>query len=48
MSKRYLITGLVGVIFIFAYNVWLVQRDQKLFDAYYEQQAIESYNQGFQ
>jgi hypothetical protein len=40
MSKRYLITGLVGVIFIFAYNVWLVQRDQKLFDAYSEAHPI--------
>ena len=32
---RYVLTGVVFLIAFFGYNAFLIQRDTKLFDAYY-------------
>lgn len=42
MSRKHIIAGLVGFAFILGWNVFLIQRDEKLFDAYYRQQAMEN------
>jgi hypothetical protein len=34
MFRNYFISVVIGLAFITGYNVWLAQRDQKLFDAY--------------
>jgi hypothetical protein len=34
MFRNYFISVVIGLAFIAGYNVWLAQRDQKLFDAY--------------
>jgi hypothetical protein len=35
LSPKYIVTGVVFLIAFFGYNAFLIQRDQKLFDAYY-------------
>jgi len=35
IPPRYIFTGVVFLIAFFGYNAFLVQRDQKLYDAYY-------------
>jgi hypothetical protein len=42
MSKNYLIFGVIGFIFIIAYNALLIKRDNALYDAYYHRQALEN------
>jgi hypothetical protein len=42
MSRKHIIAGLVGFAVILGWNVFLIQRDEKLFDAYYRQQAMEN------
>ena len=37
-NRKYIIAGLLGLAFILGWNVFLVQRDQRMFDAYYHQQ----------
>jgi hypothetical protein len=34
MKLKYILYGIVGLSFIFGYNYWLIQRDQKLFESY--------------
>ena len=41
-SRKYVIAGLVGFAFILGWNVFLIQRDEKLYDAYYRAKAIEN------
>ena len=36
IPPRYIATALVFFIAFFAYNAFLAQRDQKMYDAYYE------------
>ena len=42
MNKKYVITGLIGFAVILGWNVFLIQRDNRMFDAYYQQQAVEN------
>jgi hypothetical protein len=42
MSKKYVFAGLIGFAIILGWNVFLIQRDDQLYDSYYRQQAIEN------
>jgi hypothetical protein len=35
MSTKYIITGVIGFIVIIAWNLFLIERDNKLFKSYY-------------
>ena len=37
MTRKYLIYGILTVTVMIGYNAFLIQRDAKLFDAYYQQ-----------
>jgi hypothetical protein len=34
MKPKHILYGLTALTFILGYNYWLIQRDQKLFEAY--------------
>jgi hypothetical protein len=40
MNRKYVITFALGFIAMIGWNVFLIQRDEKLYKAYYRQQAI--------
>ena len=42
MNRKYLATGLIGFAVIVGWNVFLIQRDDSMYDAYYRQQAMEN------
>lgn len=42
MSKKYIITFALGFLAIIGWNVFLIQRDERLYKAYYHQQAMEN------
>ena len=42
MNKKYIVTGLIGFAVILGWNVFLIQRDDKMYDAYYRSKAIEN------
>lgn len=41
MKLKYIFYGFLGLSFILGYNYWLIQRDQKLFDAYNQSTSQE-------
>jgi hypothetical protein len=41
MKKKYVVVGLIGFLAIIGWNVFLIQRDNALFDAYYHQQETQ-------
>ena len=41
MNRKYLATGLIGFAVILGWNVFLIQRDDAMYKAYYRQQAIQ-------
>ena len=41
-ERKYLIAILFGVMTIVSWNVFLVQRDERMYDAYYRTKAIEN------
>lgn len=41
MNRKYVFAGLVGFAFIVGWNIFLVQRDEKLYDAYYGNQTVQ-------
>jgi len=41
MNRKYVITFALGFIAMIGWNVFLIQRDEKLYKAYYRQQAIQ-------
>jgi len=47
MNRKYVITFALGFIAILGWNVFLIQRDQRLYDAYYrrhdDEQAADAY-----
>jgi hypothetical protein len=43
MNRKYVATALIGSVVILGWNVFLVQRDDKLFKAYYQETAKEQY-----
>ena len=40
MNRKYVITFALGFIAMIGWNVFLIQRDEKLYKAYYRQQEI--------
>jgi len=42
MNKKYIVVGLIGFAVILGWNVFLIQRDDKMYDAYYRSKAIEN------
>ena len=42
MNKKYIAAGLISFAAILGWNVFLIQRDERLYDSYYRQQAIEN------
>jgi hypothetical protein len=41
MTKKHIVAGLIGFAVILGWNVFLIQRDDKMYDAYYRQQAVQ-------
>lgn len=42
MNHKYVVAGLIGFLVILGWNVFLVQRDERLYDSYYRAKAIEN------
>ena len=42
MNRKYIITFALGFLAIIGWNVFLIQRDEKMFDSYYRAKAIEN------
>ena len=42
MNKKHIIAGLIGLAVILGWNIFLIQRDEKLYDAYYRSKAIDN------
>lgn len=42
MTKKHIVAGLIGFAVILGWNVFLIQRDDKMYDAYYRSKAIEN------
>jgi hypothetical protein len=42
MNRKYIVAGLIGFAFILGWNVFLIQRDERMYDAYYRTKAIEN------
>jgi hypothetical protein len=42
MNRKYIVAGLIGFAVILGWNVFLIQRDDVMYKAYYRQQAIEN------
>ena len=42
MNRKYIVAGLIGFAVIHGWNVFLIQRDDKMYDAYYRSKAIEN------
>jgi hypothetical protein len=42
VNKKYVVAGLIGFAAILGWNVFLIQRDERLYDSYYRAQAIEN------
>lgn len=42
MNKKYLAYTFIGFLFIVGWNVFLIQRDERLYDSYYRSKAIEN------
>ena len=38
MNKKYIAYAVLVAVFMLGYNAFLIQRDQRMFDAYYSQQ----------
>lgn len=43
LSPKYILIGTVFLISFFGYNAFLIQRDNKLFDAYYGKQTLKEH-----
>jgi hypothetical protein len=41
-NRKYVVAGLVGFAAILGWNVFLIQRDERMYDAYYRTKAIEN------
>lgn len=42
MNRKYILAGLIGFSAIIGWNVFLIQRDERLYDSYYRAKAIEN------
>jgi hypothetical protein len=45
VNRKYVITFALGFLAIIGWNVFLIQRDEKLYDSYYRAKAIENLKQ---
>jgi hypothetical protein len=45
MNKKYLTTFAVGFLVIIGWNLFLIQRDDRMYKAYYKQQALTNMEQ---
>ena len=45
MTKKYLTTFAVGFLVIIGWNLFLIQRDDRMYKAYYKQQALTNVEQ---
>ena len=41
-NRKYIVAGLIGFAVILGWNVFLIQRDDAMYKAYYPQQEIEN------
>jgi len=41
MNRKYVTAGLIGFVAILGWNIFLIQRDDALYKAYYRQQVIQ-------
>ncbi len=41
-ERKYLIAFLFGLVTIIGWNVFCIQRDERMYDAYYRSKAIEN------
>jgi hypothetical protein len=42
MNQKYIITFALGFLAIIGWNIFLIQRDEKLYDSYYRAKAMEN------
>jgi len=42
MSKKYITAFIIGFVAMIGWNVFLIQRDDAMYKAYYRQQAIDN------
>ena len=42
MNRNYVVAGLIGFAVILGWNVFLIQRDDAMYNSYYRQQEIEN------
>ena len=42
MNRKYIITFALGFLAIIGWNVFLIQRDERLYDSYYRAKAIDN------
>jgi len=42
VNRKYIITFALGFLAIIGWNVFLIQRDEKLYDSYYRAKAMEN------
>jgi hypothetical protein len=42
MNRKYLVAGLIAFTFIVGWNSFLIQRDDKMFKAYYQETAKQN------
>jgi hypothetical protein len=42
MNHKYVAAGLIGFLAIIGWNIFLIQRDERMYDAYYRAKAIEN------
>jgi hypothetical protein len=43
IPPRYILAGVLAFAAFFGYNAWLIQRDNKMFDAYYGKTRLQQY-----
>ena len=42
MNRKYVVVGLIGFAVILGWNVFLIQRDENLYRAYYHSKELDS------
>jgi hypothetical protein len=42
MNRKYLTVFALGVLAMIGWNIFLIQRDDKMYDAYYRSKALEN------
>ena len=42
MSRKYIVVVVLGVLAMIGWNIFLIQRDERMFDSYYRSKATEN------